>query len=362
MVENKRNSGVDLLKCLLAIMVLTLHYNSSLGQVQINVNDLSLNWYFIWLTGTISYGAVNVYVIITGYYEYKSNKSFDGIIRKLGKLWTVVIFYSVAEYFVISVIFHRAISIRLIINRFMPITSGQWWFFSLYFLILLFSPVLNLGIKNINISNLVKIEGVMLIILCIIPQILLWKDGFGIENGYSFIWFVFLYYTGALLSKIENDDNSKKSKEYIFINKHRILIYFLSIAILYGSKVAIANVSKIMWGEVKYSGVLFSYNSIFVFVAAVSMFMIFENIKLKNTVIKKITKIISPLALASYLFHCQIDFRDYVWPALKCYDYSNKSILPFTYLLTIISIFLIAVIIEKARAIVWKIAIKTIKN
>ena len=356
---NKRNSGIDLLRCLLALMVITLHYNASLGQVQVNTIDLSFNWFFVWLTETVSFCAVNVYVIITGYYSYLGRKELPSILSKLRSLWFCVLFYSVVGYVIITLLVGKEFHFSELFKRFLPISTGEWWFFSLYFIVYFMSPFINKildGMKN-NTIMLVGTAGV--VVLCVIPQLLLWDDGLGIDNGYSLIWFLFLFFTGAVIAKHSLRQLEGRPKEIIdLIEKYRIHLYLASLGILYGSKIVIALVSNHLWGEVKYSGLLFSYNSIFVYVAATTMFLIFKGMSLNRSSIIKIVECISPLALASYLFHCQIDFREEIWPRLECYSYANKAALPVAYLTTVFSLFTISVLIELIRTKVIKIVIK----
>ena len=355
-----RDNGVDLLRILLALMVITLHYNSSLGQVQVNTEDLSFNWFFVWFSETICICAVNVYVIITGYYSYIGNKDLSYVISKLKSLWLCVVSYSVIEYLVINVATGKSIGISSLLFRFLPITTGEWWFFSLYFVIYLISPFLNKVIGDFDNRTLSTVFSICIVVLCIIPQILLCKDGLGIENGYSLIWFLFLYGTGAVLAKQESDKQIDRLNNTIsYIEKYKGLVLVCCLVVLYGSKICIALVSNYLWGEVKYSGLLYSYNSIFVYLAAIAMFFVFKSISIKNNTVGRLIAFVSPLALASYLFHCQLDFREQIWPMLECYRYSNEKIMPIMYVMTTIGIFVVAIIIEFIRTNLLKIIKKT---
>ena len=361
--DRDRNNGIDFLRVLLALMVITLHYNSSLGQVQVNTRDLSFNWFFVWFTETLCISAVNIYVIISGYFSFKKNQPITHVVSKLKRLWFCLLFYSVMEYVVITALYGDGYNIRILIKRLLPVSTGEWWFFSVYFLIYMMSPVINSFVGDSEEKSHVIMLFSGIVGLCIIPQFLLWKDGLGIDNGYSLIWFIFLFFSGALLAKYSNSNlNSRLGNIIRRLERWKLTIFLGCFIALFGSKVFIAVVSNHLWGEVKYSGVLFSYNSIFVYIMAISLFCIFKNVNIRIQSISKMIRIVSPLALASYLFHCQLDFREKVWPKLACYKYANEAVLPLMCVITVLGLFVISALIELIRTSVVKNVSKLTKS
>ena len=83
MEKTERNYGIDLLKIVLAIMVITIHINAN-GTGKVLQFSTVFPWK--WITTIITmlcYPAVNTYILITGYYSYQANKDFNNIIKSL---------------------------------------------------------------------------------------------------------------------------------------------------------------------------------------------------------------------------------------------------------------------------------------
>ena len=69
--ENKKNrsSNFELLRILLILMIIILHYcNTRMGGVLQNVKESTANYYFIHFVESACIVAVNVFILITGYF------------------------------------------------------------------------------------------------------------------------------------------------------------------------------------------------------------------------------------------------------------------------------------------------------
>ena len=63
-----RNRGIDLLRSILPLMVIALHFNNSSGGKAIELTKVSLmSHQFILLLEMLSIGAVNLFIIVSGY-------------------------------------------------------------------------------------------------------------------------------------------------------------------------------------------------------------------------------------------------------------------------------------------------------
>lgn len=95
MINNKRNIGVDLLKIILALMVITIHFNArATGNVYNSVNFFPLK-FLVYGIHALCLPAVNCYILITGYFSYSNNKPYPKVLVGLWSSWKCLIFFSI---------------------------------------------------------------------------------------------------------------------------------------------------------------------------------------------------------------------------------------------------------------------------
>ena len=86
-MQTERNIGIDLLKIVSMLMIVTLHMLGH-GGVLDDMPPMSRCYQVAWLIEIACYGAVNCYALASGFLTARCN------IRKLMELWLQVMFYS----------------------------------------------------------------------------------------------------------------------------------------------------------------------------------------------------------------------------------------------------------------------------
>lgn len=94
----ERNLGVDLLKIVSMLMIVTLHMLGH-GRILENLPFMSHSYRAAWMLEIICYGAVNCYALISGFLLAHCNA------RKLFGLWLQVMFYSLLVTSLMSLTF-----------------------------------------------------------------------------------------------------------------------------------------------------------------------------------------------------------------------------------------------------------------
>ena len=200
-----RQSNIELLRIIAMLMVTTLHalgHGGVLEQYELG----TLGYILFWTIETLCYVAVNVFVLITGYFMVTSEAKPSRLI----KLYFQVEFYSVLCLLASKVIFRQPIGLKNILNTIFPITSGSYWFVSAYAVLMVLVPLLNRFIKSMDRQQHFMAIVILTVLFCIIPTFMFWsRDILG--NGYSFVWFIVLYITAAYI-RIYSEDIPKKSK------------------------------------------------------------------------------------------------------------------------------------------------------
>ena len=169
--------------------------------------------------------AVNVYVIISGY--FLSGKSFS--FRRLLRLWCRILFYTLLIPPVLAVAgvlqFSEITGIYHIWNCLFPVQSGHYWFVTAYVILVLFTPFLNGAVRIMSRGQMKMALGALLLLFCLgksISPLQFSADRY----GYDFGWFFCLYLTGAYLRRYGCSFFWKKRK------KRRAVCVLLSSGVL----------------------------------------------------------------------------------------------------------------------------------
>ena len=202
-MKRNRQSNIELLRVIAMLMVTILHalgHGGVLEQYEFG----TLGYILFWTIETLCYVAVNVFVLITGYFMVTSESKPSRLI----KLYFQVEFYSVLCLLASKVIFRQPIGLKNILNTIFPITSGSYWFVSAYAILLVLVPFLNRFINSMSKQQHLLSIILLSILFCVIPTFMFWsRDILG--NGYNFIWFIVLYTTAAYIRLYSNEITRK---------------------------------------------------------------------------------------------------------------------------------------------------------
>ena len=335
MVVKNRNIGLDVFRIVLALMVIILHINAGgTGMVLKYATDSPWKYIVSFMT-TLCFPAVNCYVIMSAYYMSKQEKDIFAVVKALAKLWLSVAFFALAGYLSVCVIKGEFNAIELV-KRFFSVSRGSWWYITVYFVLVLLSPFLNIVIRNINKKDYKILLTVLLIVCSVVPMFLKWQGQIGSNYGYSIIWFITLYFTGAYLRYYKYDNVVLNNR--IFIKC--IALYLLVSAI----SACIGPISS----KLGYLIDLGPYNSIATYTQAILLFVAFLHMNIKSVLGKPIS-FIAGLSLASYLLHCQEDVESVLWSFTKPYEYANSSKVIIVWLVMTAGIYIVAVVLEFLR-------------
>ncbi len=157
-----------------------------------------------------SFWHVNSFTLISGIIGYKTNKYSN-----LMYLWSCTVVYGVIIHY-LYLIDKKYKNIKPnFISDFFPVIHAKYWYFTRYFGMYLFLPIINRGI-----AYLTKKEH-KIIIFNFYAIFIIWNDYnkdakvFGLFKGYSVIWFIISYITGAYIGKYKNNYNYIRKRKYI---------------------------------------------------------------------------------------------------------------------------------------------------
>lgn len=318
----KRNYSFDLLKIVLILMVICLHYmNMNMNIGNAIVDSLSMNGVLSHFIVSFCIIACNVFVMITGYY---SNKKKDISIRKFVDLLLEYLFYGCCIASIYLLLNHGnsgglSYIVKSVVDR---------WFIVLYIILYLLIPYINIIVNNINKKNYLLLLIILLLFFSIWPTFL--TDITCKDYGYGIVNFILLYLIGAYLFK---NPISKKNKNII------ILLGFVSLFVT----TALSFRFQRAW----------NYNSVFVIIQSVATFVIFKDINISKFggLIKKI----SSCSLAVYLIHENTLISSFIFQTIfKSTVYKMEWYSFINMIITVICVFISCCIIEIIRQLLFK--------
>jgi len=144
--KKEKNCGIELLRLVSMLMIVLLHTLGEGGLLSI-INGV--NYKIGWLLEIISYSAVNVFALITGFVNYSDeDKKFS--YSKYIFFWVPICFYSVINYVIISWYTTKSINLILLIKSFFPVLFAKYWYVNAYTGLFFLIPWINKLIRKNN--------------------------------------------------------------------------------------------------------------------------------------------------------------------------------------------------------------------
>ena len=321
----KRRTNLELLRIVAMIMILfhNLTCHSSFVFDGLSISRLWIN--LISIGGGIG---VSLFVLITGYFMIEKEKLK---VSKLVKLWLQLLFYDVLIYLIFVIFKLTNFNIKDLIFRFMPITNREWWFASTYFVLILFTPLINVMLDRISKETYKKYLIIGFICFSIIPTFI--NRGFESNN---LIWFIYIYSVGAYIRLYEGDFKYR-SGECILCSLILLILTYILKTCLGMCDINILNNLGVR---------LYDLKSFALFAISLFMFIGFKNMNIKDN---DYINIIAKATFGVYLIHDNIFVRPYLWNLVNAPKYTNSVFIIIYSILIVIVIYSICTIIELLR-------------
>jgi len=311
----QRQSNIELLRCVLMLMVVTIHFlGHNLLSAAEPIDTSNPHFYTANLLLCFCECAVDCFVLISGWFSIKFTVS------KLIMFLLPIAFYQ----FILSIVYHFADGSPLSINAF------GYWFVRPYVALMIVSPLLNNGLKKIEKKHL----AILLILLSII-FILPIQSLSGMDGKNAFI-FIYIYCLGYYL---KNHFSNKYSK-WMYLG-----MFVLAVMFNFAETVVLAKIGH-------YKGTQtpsYRYDNVLIIMQAVFLLLFFSKLDLKN-------KIINSIAASSFFVYIITEniniFSNPNYSIYKILDvrtWETEHYFILKILAASVTLFIIAIVIDKIR-------------
>lgn len=287
----QRNVGIDILRVVSMFFIIIGHILMQGGVLSAFFNEgIQYGYYFFNTVYVIAYCGVNCFALVSGYVGWQNTFKLEKII----KLWANVVFWSVGVSLVLFIYNKEFFSVKEAVSMFLPLIRGRYWFFNAYFVVFMFSPLLNHLIRTLPQKTFQYFLLTVVFVFCVVPFLALGNDVLRIQQGFEFAWLMVMYLVGGYFAKYPV--KIKKTYKYI--------VAFFSIALLnFIYKYLIELVTTKLLGVSSHGDLFMSYTSPVAVGEAVCLLLYFSNLKLKNKKLIKAVNFVTPAIFSVYIIH-----------------------------------------------------------
>lgn len=195
--QKKRMVNIEVLRLLAMMMVVSLHYLAKGELLEELTGPLSAKGHLSWLLESFSIAAVDVYVLISGYFLAETGFRCKRVIS----LVLQVMFYTCllpVILIIMGILPVEEITVYNILQCIFPTNMLHYWFVSAYVLMFLFTPVLNAAVHAMNKRQLGAAIVILLIMESLSKSVI--PVRLELDNlGYDAYWFMAVYLIAAYI-------------------------------------------------------------------------------------------------------------------------------------------------------------------
>lgn len=349
-----RDSNFELMRLISMFFIVMYHFIIPTGGNLINTTAGMTN-VVIDLICLLIVVHVNSFVLITGYFQCEKKFSWKKVLSLIGLAW----FYKLIIGFIFLITGAYNFNLTDFVLLLSPFEFENNWFLTVYISLYLLSPYINVMLDKLNQKNHRKLVLLLIVMFSIIPTI---TNQHTFSNyGFSIIHFVFIYILGAYLKKYPISQNihfknySNRKRRFLFFGIFLFCGIFNFLLYEFCENVVLINNNNLivyMSDCIKEN--MFNYQNPILIIQSIAFFLIFENIKLKNKWINKISGNI----FAIYIITENPYLKNWLYPVLgfNGQNFHGPMVLfeLFGYSILIFIICIIIEIIRKMLTNIWK--------
>lgn len=314
MSKTKRQSGIELLRIIAMVMIIFLHlyeygHLHEASKAAGNIDGALVT--FVW---SFCRAPVDVFIMISGYFMITSKFDIKKTIRRGGKVYGAMIFYSI----VLSVIFFiydpSLININSVISTFTPLLSKTWYFLSNYLIILLLSPFINKMLVSLSKKHYLYFMGIVFVAMSLwstlaeidgISNVISIKKIVDPYMGKSLGGFLLMYIIGGYLRLfVKQKPAEKRSLNFKYLGIFALLcVCDFLLCIVFP----------------QYKPVFGMFNNPIVLAESAALILFFRDFTFSS----KFVNTIAGTTLGIYAIHENPYVRDWLW---RVFDFSNKHL------------------------------------
>ena len=341
-MEDNRQYGIDVLK-ILAMFLVVVNHILFWGGFGLDSPEVGIKAFGLKMVDAVALCAVNVFVLASGW--IMSVRKWNW--RRIMVLWLTVVWYSLIIAAIAKWLLGYPVGTRTWLYSVMPVGCNQYWFFTIYVGLFFAMPFLNRLISALTERECYMLAGGGFVALALYPWVQR-HDLFIINEGYSLIWFMYLYCVAGIARAHLWDRRLPKWIGFIIV-----------VCAIAGNAVIPAvhqNISECL-GLKALPGVFTAYTSPMIIAESIGLLLIFARTEIKTSWVRTSLRWIAPSVFSVYIIHSNKVFRSLThWNEFwRDHLHGNGFIVDVLVVLgTAALIFAISVLLDQIRARIFK--------
>ena len=314
-VKKPRMANLELLRCIAMMMVVTLHYLGK-GNLLGDLTQETMTGAGIaaWVLEGFCLVAVNVYMLISGYFLCESSFKPSRLLRLMLQVWVYSVGIGMLAR-VFGIVPLGEADTHYFLTLLFPISMNHYWFMTVYVFLYAALPLIGMGVRRMSKNQLKTALLVLLFFFCLLKSILPFRletDG----QGYDVLWYLCVFLTAAYIRRFGFPLLGKKARS--------LCLYAA------GCLGILAEIALLRFGYLKTGSfglilkISTEYNHLFPFLASVGLFCLFLQIRISGKAAGAVLRI-APYTLGVYLLHENIGVR-YAWQAWLGAEAANTPV------------------------------------
>ncbi len=342
--EQKRDSGIDLMKIVSMLMIVVLHILGTGGGMPIPNNTPAR--YAGELVRIACVGAVNCFAMASGY--LMNHRQFK--VKNMLSVWLAAVFYMLLFSTAFQIVRPETMGIKQWIKAIFPVTFSQYWYVTAYIVMSAFLPVILPGLEKLSVRQLTKVSGTLLLFTSVLSML---NDMCYLNSGYSALWLMVMFIIGYTVARLREAGHRFK---YRWIS---LAAYFLCVGLTFGGTVILQGSLGEWLGVGSYW--LAAYNSPTVVLASVFLFCYLTSLSIKKKRVIGALEMLGSLTLGVYLIHTNPLVWTYVLTGAFAWlqQFQAQYIYIYIYILVLgagaLAIFAVCTMVEYIRKTVFSI-------
>lgn len=343
-VKTKRLANIELLRILAMMMVVMLHYLGKGNLLPALTGSMDATGYVAWVLEALSIVAVNVYMLISGYFLVESKFKCS----RLLELILQVLFYSLLVplcLMALGLLDFSTVTVYQMLQYVLPTQMLQYWFATAYVLMYLFSPLLSAATHHMGKKQMQVTLALLFLVLSVGKSVLpvhLEMD----NKGYDALWFMFVFLIAAYI---------RRYGFAIFKTKGRSFLIYVGASLGVFGVTMLVRCVYLRFNVLEYFiKAAYDYNHVLNLLAAVALFYGFFYIKIPEGKVSRWICNIAPHTFGVYLLHEQLEIR-YRWPFWLGAGKVQSPVLFVLYAFLCVGIvFIVGIIIDMCRSLLFR--------
>ena len=323
-------------------MIITMHYLTKGLDVPKLSEDLSLANMLWWLIYAFAVGAVNIYVLISGYFLADSRWHLDKVFSLYLTVWLYSIFVPLSLG-ALGIVDLATLTLGDWQQLLLPIEYEHYWFATAYVMMYILTPVLAIAVRSISRELLRGVIAGLVVLFSVLksvnPYLIPWD-----KYGNDVLWLIVLFMIAGYIRRFGIPTS--------ITAKTRVLTYIFTSILIFAAELILGVIVN-RTGKLEYMmDMLCANNHILVLLASVALFTAF--IELRTDAINKKTEklilLLSSSTFGIYLLHENLLVRSR-WASWLGVDRLSNTVLKLLFLIiSILVLFLVGTVIDRVRA------------